>query len=122
MTLHSQFTVVDHVLIVTLSGEIDHHAAKKLRIDWQFVYQDSSCRHVIVNMKEVTFMDSSGIGVLLGRFKEIEQAHGLLVVCCLHENVRQIFHMSGLHKIFHIVQTEEEAYLFLEVDPSCKMR
>lgn len=122
MGLRSQFTVVDDVLIVRLDGEIDHHEAKNLRVDWQFVFQDSECRHVVVNMNGVSFMDSSGIGVILGRFKEVEQVGGTLVVCCLHEHVRQIFNMSGLYKIIHVAGSEEDAFTYLGVDPSCKMK
>src|SRR5699024_7026510 len=103
-------------------GEIDHHEAKKLRMDWQFMLEDSECKDVILNMADVTFMDSSGIGVILGRYKEIEAVGGSLLVCHLDTNVGRIFEMAGLYKIIRAANTELDACMYLGVDPSCKMK
>ena len=47
-------------------------------------------QHVILNLEDVTFMDSSGIGVLLGRYKEIIQLGGELVVCSINPSIKRI--------------------------------
>ena len=122
MGLETQYVLLDDVLLVRLQGELDHHEAKKLRADWQFMLQDSKCLHVVLNMGAVSFMDSSGIGVILGRYKEIVARGGSLVVASLHEHVEQIFNMAGLRQIIHTEETEIQACHYLGVDPSCKTR
>lgn len=122
MGLDASYIVLDDVLIVRLQGEIDHHEAKKLRMEWQFVLEDSRCRNVVLNMEGVTFMDSSGIGVILGRYKEIEASGGSLIVCHLDANVGRIFEMAGLYKIIRLAHSEMDACMYLGVDPSCKTK
>src|SRR5699024_12116007 len=80
-------------------GELDHHEAEILREIWQQKLRDENVRHVILNLEEMIFMDSSGIGVLLGRYKEISQAGGELVICKVNPSLKKIFDMSGLFKI-----------------------
>lgn len=106
MGLNADFTVIENVLIVRLSGELDHHEANGLREAWQKKLREDRVQHVVLNLREVTFMDSSGIGVLLGRYKEVLKLGGELVVCSVNPVIQRIFEMSGLFKI--IRQTENE--------------
>lgn len=115
MSLYSHFTKKENVLIVRLSGELDHHEATVLRRKWQQHLVHEQVRHVILNLSEVTFMDSSGIGVILGRYKEIAQAGGELVVCSIHPQIERVFAMSGLHKIIRTEEDERFALLSLGV-------
>ena len=118
MSLHTDFTVIENVLIVRLSGELDHHEAKTLRTAWQKKLVEEQVQHVILNLKEVTFMDSSGIGVLLGRYKEIMKLGGQLVVCSVNPAIQRIFEMSGLFTIIHQAENEQLALHSLGVAAS----
>lgn len=109
MSLTSNFTVKENVLIVRLVGEIDHHESVLLRETWQKQLRESEVQHVILNLEGVTFMDSSGIGVLLGRYKEIVQLGGELVVCAINPSIKRIFEMSGLFKIVRLAENEQYA-------------
>ncbi|HLR70329.1 MAG TPA: anti-sigma F factor antagonist [Pseudogracilibacillus sp.] len=109
MSLTSFFTVKENVLIVRLRGELDHHEAVMLREEWQNKLAEENVQNVILNLEEVTFMDSSGIGVLLGRYKEIIQLGGELVVCSVNPAIKRIFEMSGLFKIIRLAQNEQLA-------------
>lgn len=109
MSLTANFTVKENVLIVRLSGELDHHEAGILREKWQSKLTNGNILHVILNLEEVTFMDSSGIGVLLGRYKEITQLGGELVVCSIHPSLKRLFEMSGLFKIIRLEENERYA-------------
>lgn len=109
MGLVADFKVKEHVLIVRLSGELDHHEAERLREVWQQKLRDEDVRHVILNLEEMIFMDSSGIGVLLGRYKEIAQAGGELVICRVNSSLKKIFDMSGLFKIIRLEDSEQYA-------------
>lgn len=109
MSLTSNFSVRENVLVVRLEGELDHHEAGILREKWQHEITSKKVQHVILNLEDVTFMDSSGIGVLLGRYKEIAQLGGELVVCSIHPSIERLFEMSGLFKIIRLEKNEQFA-------------
>src|SRR5690625_3702465 len=109
--LQSEFTLRENVLIVRLKGEIDHHEATKLRKEWQRYLQSKELNHVILNVQEVSFMDSSGIGVVLGRYKEVVSQGGELVLCHVNDQIDRLFNMAGLYKIIRVEETEQQALL-----------
>src|SRR5699024_506312 len=109
MGLKTDFTMKEHVLVVRLSGELDHHEAEILREIWQQKLRDENVRDVILNLEEMIFMDSSGIDVLLGRNKEISQAGDDLVICKVNPSLKKIFDMSGLFKIIRLEDNEQYA-------------
>lgn len=113
--LEKEFILRDNVLVVRLKGEIDHHEATILRNEWQRYLRDENLKHVILNMDAVTFMDSSGIGVILGRYKEVMTKGGEFVVCGVHGYIDRLFSMSGLVKVVRIEENEEDALLSLGV-------
>lgn len=115
MSLTTFFNVRENVLIIRLTGELDHHEATILREAWQNKLKEGTVKHVILNLEEVTFMDSSGIGVLLGRYKEILELGGELVVCSVNPSIKRILEMSGMFKIIRIESDEEFALLSLGV-------
>lgn len=112
MGLQSLFSVKEDVLIVRLSGELDHHAAEMLREEWKDQLYQHAVKHVVVNLEGLSFMDSSGLGVVLGRYKEVLQLGGEMVVCSVSPSVMRLFEMSGL---FKIVRLEENEAFALEV-------
>lgn len=118
MGLIADFTVIENVLIVRLSGELDHHESTGLREAWQKKLQEEQVQHVVLNLQHVTFMDSSGIGVILGRYKEILRLGGELVVCSVNPAIQRIFEMSGLFKIIRQAENEQFALHSLGVAAS----
>ncbi|WP_228409420.1 anti-sigma F factor antagonist [Radiobacillus deserti] len=115
MSLSVKFTKKENVLLVRLTGELDHHAAENLKAEWQMAIRESNTEHVVLNLGDLDFMDSSGLGVILGRYKEVTQAGGEMVVCAISPVVKRLFDMSGLFKIIRLEETEEFALLSLGV-------
>lgn len=115
MGLKANYVVMENVLVVQLDGEIDHHEAAQLRKEWQQYIQREGVVHVILNLADVHFMDSSGIGVILGRYKEIVAKGGELVVCHVTSPVERLFTMAGLYKIIRVEKSEAQALLSLGV-------
>lgn len=109
VSFDSEFLIKENILIVRLSGELDHHEAKQLREKWQTVLFENDVHHVIVNFSEVTFMDSSGLGVILGRYKEVLQLGGKLVICSVNQSIKRLFEMSGILKIVQLEENEQFA-------------
>jgi stage II sporulation protein AA (anti-sigma F factor antagonist) len=115
LQLVSEFIAMENVLIVRLDGELDHHSAARLKIEWQEKMQKNQTKHVVLNLSNLQFMDSSGLGVVLGRYKEVQQLGGEMVVCSISPAVKRLFDMSGLFKIVRLEQDESFALLTLGV-------
>jgi stage II sporulation protein AA (anti-sigma F factor antagonist) len=97
------------VLCIRLNGELDHHTAEELREQASSAIERKNIRHIILNLEQLSFMDSSGLGVILGRYKQIKQVHGEVVVCAISPAIHRLFDMSGLFKIMRLEPTEEFA-------------
>ncbi len=109
MSLTIDFETKHDVLCIRLSGELDHHTADELREKVTVIIERDEIRHIVLNLEELTFMDSSGLGVILGRYKQIKQVHGEMVVCAISPAIKRLFDMSGLFKIIKMEPTEEFA-------------
>lgn len=109
MGLSSSFLVKEDILVVRLAGELDHHEANYLRDEWQQMLYKHAVKHMVLNLEAVTFMDSSGLGVILGRYKEVLQLGGEMIVCSISPPIARLFEMSGLFKIIRKEENEESA-------------
>ena len=96
----------DNSLLFKITEEIDHHAVEKLRRKADFEIEKHIPRKVIFDFSNVTFMDSAGIGLLLGRYKNITSLGGSLEVINATETVNKILIMSGVNKIININKEE----------------
>jgi stage II sporulation protein AA (anti-sigma F factor antagonist) len=103
------------VLCIRLSGELDHHSAESLRQQAAETIETYDIRHIVLNLEQLSFMDSSGLGVILGRYKQIQQKHGEMVVCAISPSVKRLFELSGLFKIIRLEQSEAGALVRLGV-------
>ncbi len=101
--------VKKNVLCVRLSGELDHHTAEDLRNRVNEIVEKQNIEHMLFNFKELHFMDSSGLGVILGRYKQIKNIGGEMVVCSVSPPVKRLFDMSGLFKIIRLEESEGQA-------------
>ncbi|MFZ0444692.1 MAG: anti-sigma F factor antagonist [Bacillus sp. (in: firmicutes)] len=109
MSLSIELEVKQEVLCIRLSGELDHHTADELRHKAVNAIESHDIRHIVLNLEHVSFMDSSGLGVILGRYKQIKQVHGEMVVCAISPPIQRLFDLSGLFKIIRLEPTEENA-------------
>jgi stage II sporulation protein AA (anti-sigma F factor antagonist) len=109
VSLNINMETKNDVLCIRLSGELDHHTADELREKAIAVIEKNDIRHIVLNLEHLAFMDSSGLGVILGRYKQIKQVHGEMVVCAISPAIQRLFDMSGLFKIIKMEPTEEFA-------------
>lgn len=103
------------VLLVRLVGELDHHTAEELRGRVEAVLTDGEVKHIVLNLENLSFMDSSGLGVILGRYKQVKAIGGEMVVCAISPSVKRLFEMSGLFKIIRLEESEQFALKTLGV-------
>lgn len=97
------------VLVVRLEGELDVCGATELRAAVDEALDATGAKHILLNMQGVTFIDSSGLGVILGRYRHIAQLGGKLLVVHLEPQVQRIFELAGLMKILTVYQSENQA-------------
>ena len=81
-----------------LAGELDQHTAQDVREQLDALF-DAGAKHMVIDMKELTMMDSSGIGVLIGRYKRALAGSGTLAVKNPTAQIDAIMRMAGLYKI-----------------------
>ncbi|NED95747.1 STAS domain-containing protein [Phytoactinopolyspora alkaliphila] len=94
--------------VVEVAGEIDVYTAPKLREQLVEIV-DAGQYHIVVDMRGVEFLDSTGLGVLVGGLKRVRQHDGSLRLVCTQERILKIFRITGLTKVFPIHDTVEGA-------------
>ncbi|MDI6871608.1 MAG: anti-sigma F factor antagonist [Bacillota bacterium] len=97
-------------LVVRCFGELDLASAAEFRqvvdaklAEWEGV------RQIVLNLGQVTFVDSSGLGAILGRYKRIQQREGRMVLVEVPPNLRRLLEFSGIFKLIPTRASEEEA-------------
>ena len=94
--------------IVEVGGEIDVYTAPRLREQLVDLVADGTY-HLVVDMERVDFLDSTGLGVLVGGLKRVRAHDGSLRLVCTQERILKIFRITGLTKVFPIHSTVDEA-------------
>ncbi|BAB05255.1 anti-sigma F factor antagonist [Halalkalibacterium halodurans] len=115
MSLDVKLEQKDTVLLVRLIGELDHHTAEQLKRQVEEVLSQGVVKHIVLNLQQLEFMDSSGLGVILGRYKQVKNSGGEMVVCAISPTVKRLFEMSGLFKIIRLEENEQFALQTLGV-------
>lgn len=115
MSLQVDVESIGDILIVRLEGELDHHSAELLRSKMEEQIIDTKISHVLLSLKNLHFMDSSGLGVILGRYKQISARGGDMIVCSINPVIYRLFELSGMFKIIKVKDSEEEALHVLGV-------
>lgn len=98
----------DKQLTLKIEEEIDEHATEKLRRKIDNEITRFLPRKVIFDFSNVTFMDSAGIGMLLGRYKIIKMLGGQLELLNVNKQIEKIFEISGMLKIIPLIKNNEE--------------
>jgi stage II sporulation protein AA (anti-sigma F factor antagonist) len=93
-------------LVVRLAGDLDLTSADEIRTVLD-QYIDAGCRHLVLHMQEVTFIDSSGLGVLLGRLRRLEPLGGHMTVVRPSPHIRRLLEFSGLKGLLSFAEREE---------------
>ena len=94
--------------VVEVGGEVDVYTAPRLRDRLNEVV-GSGQQHLVVDLGRVDFLDSTGLGVLVGVYRRLSRAGGSLVLVCPHERLLKIFRIAGLDSVFKIYGSVPEA-------------
>ena len=109
-----EFEMTDDILIANLDGELDHHTSAVIREEIDKTVDAFHSKHLIFNFEKVTFMDSSGIGVVMGRYNKITQLGGRLIVTGCSEYIDRILEMAGIYTIASRMKNVAESIELIE--------
>lgn len=96
-------------LIVHLPRELDHHSVRTLPQDIELLFGEYEIRRIIFDFSAVTFMDSSGIGAVLGRYKRMCERDGDITLYGMNRRTRKLLEMAGVGKLAAMYEKKEEA-------------
>ena len=102
--MESKFYEKDKLLVFKITDEIDDCNVQKIRRRADYEIERYMPRKVIFDFDSVTFMDSAGIGLIIGRYKFTNMLGGKLEVANLTQSVKKIFEMSGILKLIPIMK------------------
>lgn len=97
----------DKLLNLEINEEIDHHISQNLRRTIDYEIQRRNPKRIILDFNNVYFMDSAGIGMVIGRYKTASMIGAKLEMKNVRKNVKRIFEMTGVLKIIPIIGEEE---------------
>ncbi len=91
-------------IAVRLKGDIDHHSAVRLRASLDKLIETKRPKRLVLDFREVSLMDSSGIGLVIGRYKTLRELGGELCVRNIGRQTDAVFRVSGIYKIIKKVK------------------
>lgn len=101
--------IKNKILIAHIDGELDHYSASEIRRKLDHQISARTVKHLIFDFSELSFMDSSGLGVIIGRYKKIKEKRGHVLLVCNKVHVDKLLTVSGLKKLLGINKTVDGA-------------
>lgn len=96
-------------LIIHIDKELDHHQAEKIRICLEKLRKEQSYKHIVFDFSKTTFMDSSGVGMMICQYKNMSMSGGDVCASGVNPVLDKLFYVSGLHKIIRVYPKWEDA-------------
>lgn len=102
------FKLVRNTLVVKIKGELDMLIAEKLKEEIDKKLVENQIKNLILNLDKVTFIDSSGLGVIIGRYKKMSALNGRMYIVGARPSVEKILFFSGINKLIPIYRGEQD--------------
>ncbi len=103
-----QYELKDSSLRVMMPKELDHHSSINVRTQTDLLLKTYQVKKLIFDFENTEFMDSSGIGMVIGRCKNMKFGGGEVFADHMNERIQKIFLLSGLHKLIRVEDEGEE--------------
>ena len=103
------FEMINKMLIIKLYGELDHHSSDYIRHKIDSEIMSRKPESIIFDVGNLNFMDSSGVGVIIGRYKLITSKGGKIAITSMKPQIRRIYEICGLKKIIPSFNTNKAA-------------
>ena len=97
------------LLVQFTTTELDHHVATYIKENVDDIIMRKNIKNIIFDFQNIKFMDSSGIGVLLNRYKEMKASRGSVCYCRASRRVRRLMELSGICRLMEGYESREQA-------------
>lgn len=101
-----KYQIQENCLTIYLPKEMDHHTVNEMHKNLDTIIHKNHIKIVIFDFLNTEFMDSSGIGVIMGRYRTVHLMGGEVWVIHANERMKKILNLSGMSKILHIYEEE----------------
>lgn len=115
-----KFEVKDEMLVIYLPKELDHHTADYIRKKTDSLFFGKRIRDVIFDYSHTYFMDSSGIGLVMGRYREVRYLNGDVYIVGVNERIERFLDISGLYRVVKRCDTVKDAMNQIEINRKVK--
>lgn len=109
-----KFSSKGTTVIISISGELDHHSSEYARQKIDAEILKSTTKNIIFDFSKLSFMDSSGIGIIMGRYKNIRKLNGKAAIVNTNTQVKRILEMSGVLKLIPVYPNTNAAVAALQ--------
>lgn len=107
--MHLEKKIVDNNLVLRLKSDFDLLISEQIKAEVENIFNQVPINNIVINLQDVNFIDSSGLGVILGRYKQLSQRNGKLALVNPKPQVKKILEFSGITKIINIYMNEIDA-------------
>lgn len=97
--MNIQINASDELVTAYLTGEIDHHSARDIREEIDRSIESNRPKLLVMDFKNVGFMDSSGIGLVMGRYKLMQTMDGNVKIVNTPNHIKKVMKLAGLDKL-----------------------
>ena len=97
-----------NVPVIELNGEVDAYTSARFR-ETMIELIENGAASLIISMDRVDYIDSSGLGALVGGLKRASERQGRIVIVCSNPQVKKVFEITGLERVFSLYALEEDA-------------
>lgn len=106
--MNMELKMVRNTLIVKVKGELDMLIVESLRAEIDNKIENEKVQNLIMNIEKVSFIDSSGLGLIIGRYKKMRSINGKMYIVGANPSVEKILFLSGINKLVPMYNSEQE--------------
>lgn len=99
----TSYAIIDNYLCIKMPREVDHHGAARIREEADRLLLDEKVRNIVFDFEDTTFMDSSGIGIIIGRYRKISSLGGRVYAIHADDRIRRILSTSGMSSVIQML-------------------
>lgn len=103
-----QIAVIDNYLMIKMPQEVDHHRAADIRLHADAMLFQQNVKNIVFDFEDTTFMDSSGIGIIVGRYRKVSCVNGKVFAINADKRIRRILSAPNLVNIITILERQEK--------------
>ncbi|MFQ9511868.1 MAG: anti-sigma factor antagonist [Lachnospiraceae bacterium] len=97
------YEITENIMIIHLPSEVDDHSCQNIREDTEKILREKQIKQIVFDFSRTGFMDSAGIGALLGRYKRMKELGGEVVLYGEDSRVKRILKISGIYQIMRSI-------------------